>query len=395
MIYGLTYDTDEGKLTSLGVLRKGDKKPNDRQPGPDLGERLRFAGVDPDVEKDWIDVFGTVLVDELDILLPYGDIDGNWQAWRECYVAGGLKYRCDGKNHVLWQDAEGNYHTDPQPCPGAPACEAKPVGRLELIVPRFGRLGTITLTTTSIHDIRNLDGALRATALRIGGLAMLPLRLTRVKRMISTPETSKQNGQEVRTGRRLRRAKWLLHLEPSPEWVRHMLASQSRTPGQLAGGTDVLALQPPADDLDGDDDATDVVAVEVPVAIDTSQAPALEQAPTNGIDAERWTPRIEGCTTVQALEALLGEIEAIDQPNHRDHVRKLAYRRIVAIVAAVLDKLDWRNPDAVEKKLAAAVTKLDPLPGDTPGLNLALDLVEVARQRLAELAPAPEESRAA
>jgi len=409
-IYHITASGDsEGRFPRLGTLRKGQKKPNDRQPGPDLGEQLRFAGVDADVDMDWAEAFGGALVDELDILLPYAGIDDNWQAWREHYGAGSLKYRCDGINHVLWQDDEGNYHTDPKPCPGA-ACLAKPVGRLEIMVPRLGRLGTITLTTTSFHDIRNLDGALRAVAIRLGSLQMLPLRLTRVKRMISMPRTEKgKNGVETRTGR-VRAAKWLLHLEPSPEWVRAMLSVGHRAPGQLPGVIDVRALAAPVDLVDPDDAADDGAAegaasasevVDVdsrvadgattaapPTAAVTATDAALMAATPVGdaaAAAGHWTPCIAACGTVSAVEDLLVEIEAIDQPQHRDNVRRLAYARIVELTAAALDKINWNAGRAViERTLAAAVIKLDPLPADTPGRNLALDKIESARQRLDE-----------
>lgn len=361
-IHGLTYDErSDGRLPRLGVLRKGAPKPNDRQPGRDLGERLRFAGIDEDVQADWVETFGAATVDEVDIVLPYDRVDDCWEAWREAYVAGGLKVRCDGQNHVLWQRPDGTYSTDPVPCPGE-SCDAKPVGRLEVMVPRLARLGTITVTTTSKHDLIALDGSLRALAIRFGSLRGMPLRLTRAQRMIS------KRGED---GRRSRVPTWLLHLEPSPDWVRDMYDRLARTTGPFAleGGARP-ALEAP-EDVDAE---TGEIIDGAAVTSDQDVDDALGRG---------WTERIEACRTTHELDAVIAAAGAIEVDRYRQNVLRLAYRRTAALVAGALDRIDPSKPAAAEKVLSAAAIKLDPLPMDLPEVSAALDKLEDARQRVA------------
>lgn len=343
MIHGLTYAVDgDGRLPHLGVLRKGAPKPNDKQPGRDLGERLRFAGADEDIQADWVAMFGSDLVDEVEIILPYASVDECWQAWRESYVAGGLKVRCDGRQHVLWQRDDGTYSTDPQPCPGE-TCDAKAVGRLEVIVPAFERLGVITVTTTSLNDIRALDGAIRALAVRFvtrGGLAGIPMTLTRIMRPISTPGSG---------GRRKRVPAWLLHLEPSTEWVRHMYALSTRTPGgALTDRSGSAAL---------------------PAPVDTATGEVIDGEVVGEVVDSGWTERIAACITVKDLSILMAtEIEAIKPDAYRQNVRRLAYQRVAALIATAA-------PTMAHTAVKAAGKLLDSIPRDTDGWNTAMDAV--------------------
>ena len=87
---------------------------------------------------------------------------------------------------------------------------------------------------------------------------------------------------------------------------------------------------------------------------------------------------IAAAATVAAVEAATRR-EDFDAAQHQ----VAANARIVAIVNGILDVLDWSTPGAAEKKLALAAPKLDRMPADTPGLNLALDKLNVARDRLA------------
>ncbi len=357
-IYGLTYDdTQDGRLPRLGVLRKGAAKPSERQPGRDLGERLRFVGADDDIQADWREAFSDDLVDQVDIVLPYDRVDDCWEAWRESYVAGGLKVRCDGRNHVLWQRQDGTYSTDPVPCPGE-SCDAKVVGRLEVMVPRLARLGTITVTTTSKHDVRALDGALRALAIRFGSLSGMPLRLSRVLRPIS------KRGDD---GRRSRVPTWLLHLEPSPEWVRDMYTRIGRAPaaGALTTSSDAPALPSPVNIVTGE--VIDGAVVE------------HDDRPVNG-----WTDRVAACATMAQIEELMAGVGAIEPDAYRANVMRLCYRRTAELVAAALRKVKPENRASAERALATAAVKLDPLPVDMPEVSAALDLLESIRQAVAD-----------
>lgn len=394
-----TLTSGSARWPRIGVLRKGGPKPNDKQPGPDLGENFRFTGNDAGVDADWAAVFGTddkgqLLVDGLSIRLPYPTVDANWQAWREHWVAGGLVYRCDGEQHVLWRDQAGQVVTDnPQPCPGR-TCLAKPVGRLEVLVSDLRRMGTVTVQTTSKHDIMNLDGCLRALALAFGDVSRLPLRLSRVSRQISTPAGN---------GQRARREKWLLHLEADPQWVRYMLDAQGQAPAHLLQKVEVLSLPAPDDDdpnaADVDVETGEIIdavamgARDLDVA-DPGSGDDIEPATAPAPDPDHWTPAIMGCKTCRDVQALLPRLAEIEPLQRRENTVRLAYARIVQLASAALDNLDWTKPAAVERRLAEAAIKLDPLPPDTPGWNLAMDKLIAARDRLAEGAGASQKAAA-
>jgi hypothetical protein len=86
-------------------------------------------------------------------------------------------------------------------------------------VPELQRAGVILVTTTSIHDIIELNGNLEAAQALRGDLRGIPFILRRSPRKISTP-----NGD----GKRRRMEKWLLSIEPAPDWVRLQLAAAQR-----------------------------------------------------------------------------------------------------------------------------------------------------------------------
>lgn len=341
--------TGNARYPRLGVLRKGAPKPNDKQPGRDLDQALRFVGIDDDIQASWNGAFGEELLDvELTVRLPYAAVDDVWDAWKEHWVAGGLQYRCNGLEHVLRLDpATGEYLTDPVPCPGA-SCSAVPVGRLEVIIPALERMGTVTILTTSIHDIKNIDNALRIIAIQLGDLRAVPLRLCRVPRPISTP------GNGAEKGKRVRRVKWLLHIEPSPEWVALMIPRNS-APALTAGG--LAQLPAPGDDEDEG---------EALLLSDVSTAPG-------------FTERIDACATLRELMALWPDIEAIDEASRKGNTIALYWRRFVTIV----DRTASSANAADLERLARALVNV---PEGTDGLQDARAHLGVRRDELAEVA---------
>ncbi len=371
-IHGLT--TGAPRWPRLGVLRKGDEKPNDRQPGKDLEKDLRFVGADPGVEHDFAEALGGLRVPELVVRLPYAAVDDCWQNWNEEWVAGGLVCRCDGRSHVLWRQPNGEYSTDPVPCPGRPQCSATPVGRLEVLVPDLERMGTVTVLTTSRHDIANIDGCLRALALAFGDLTYVPLRLSRVPRSISTPETEKQNGRMVRTGKRLRRVKWLLHLEAAPEWVRHMIDARGRAPLELTAG-EVRSLPAPVGGATGFDPSTDIDVVD---PYDGGERiDDAEMAPGDPPEPDHWTPEIAAAVTVQQVSGILARAQNIEPLPKRENVQRLCYRRTVEIVRG---SLVLGMPVEMLRRAEQIIASL---PDDTTGRNEALDLIIDYQNKLA------------
>jgi hypothetical protein len=362
-IHGITGEL--ARYPRLGKIRKGGPKTTKTRAdgrevevvGRDLGERLRFASEDPDLEREWVAAFGSLTIEELTVLLPYATVGECWQAWREEYTASALKARCDGRQHVLWLDPKtGDYSDTPKPCPGA-SCQAKETGRLELLVLGFPRLGTVTLETHSLNDIANLDGCLRMLALQAGDLTQIPLRLCRIQRNISRPKIV--DGK--RTGERYRSPEWLLHIEPSPAWVQQRLAAQRQQIDRLITGTATMALPGT-----GNEDAIEA----------DYRTPSAAEVEAH--DAS-FTDRIAACTLVMDVEALLEQIAGIENEYRRQNATHLAYARIVELATPMI-------PEASAEKLAKISSKLDALPDSTPGLNQARDLVIARDQALKERA---------
>ena len=216
-ILGLTDQT--AKLPIIGVLRKGDIKTSKNKPGKDL-EYFRFTSDDTEAVSDFFDSYG-LKPTRINVFLPHDHALENMDSWKEDWVAGGLVHRCDGEFTVLNRTQEGRYSTRPVACPG----NCKPVGRLSVIVQELGRLATVTSLTTSIHDIINLTSQLKTYENLLGSLRGVPFVLTRSEKEISTPEMVKKGNDYVRTGKRLRRKKWLLSIETSPQYTKLKLSS--------------------------------------------------------------------------------------------------------------------------------------------------------------------------
>lgn len=218
--------TDRGvAFPQIGNIRKGAKKePN--KPGADLQYfRVEFD----ERETRAIAKFKSLYPDEkptaMTVLLPFDQIERVWNPWREAYVAGALLHRCDGEfvNYAInpqtgevivknGADANGqpvkcNLQNDPDK-----RKRCKPTGRLHVIVPELERLAYLVVHTTSIHDIANISNRLAAIKeINAGHIVGIPIVMYRKPVRISTP-----TGEN---GKRERRVKYLIDLEPDPEWV--------------------------------------------------------------------------------------------------------------------------------------------------------------------------------
>lgn len=216
--------TDRGaSFPRIGTLRKGAPKEGNR-PGADL-HHFRFDSDDAAATAAFADAYG----DEpnyISVYLPYATTGENFEAWQEEWSAASLKHRCDGVTCQRWLMPDGKYSTDPKPCPG----NCKPAGRLMVIVPELKRFAYVTVLTTSIHDIMELQANLEATEALRGDLRGIPFILVRKPRQISTPRTD---------GKRARVEKWLLSIEPAPAWVGLQLQAMERA---ALPGTNVKLL---------------------------------------------------------------------------------------------------------------------------------------------------------
>lgn len=233
------------RFPSLGILRKGAPKTEANKPGRDL-QFFRFSNPSrPELEVLFRELYGERPA-ELHVYLPGRTLDDNYQYFMEEWVAGGLMHRCDGEHMTHWRTPNGQYSSEPLPCPYAtgdktrtarnPGC--KPVGRLRVLLPEFldnGLVGDITVLTGSWHDIQNILNSLMATEAQRAnhpmGLRGIEFILRRHKAMISTP------GQD---GKRARREKWLTSIEPAQEWVMLQIKAARDVQYLTAGAT--LAL---------------------------------------------------------------------------------------------------------------------------------------------------------
>lgn len=221
--------TDRGaQLPRLGILRKGGPKVSERQPGRDLNDHFRFECDDAAAVADFTHAYSDK-PNGIRVMFYYASVSENFETWQEHHSAGALKHRCDGQTCVLWLDKDGRYQHDPIPCPSIelkrqnPQIDKKhlcrPVGRLKVVIPELRRMAYVLVPTTSINDILELQSNLEAAQALRGDLRGIPFILSRRPRKVSTPG---ENGQ------RARREKWLLSIEPAPDWVRLQLVAMER-----------------------------------------------------------------------------------------------------------------------------------------------------------------------
>jgi hypothetical protein len=231
---GIKGLTDRGlAFPAIGSIRKGAKKTEANKPGGDLKYfRVEFDERETESAEIFRKIYGNQPT-EINILLPFNEIDKVWDAWHEAYTAGRMVARSDGEFLTYLLDVEtgevrvlGGHPKTPHPADGIVGyykdskgsrqpIKLKPVGRMKVVIPELKRLAYLTLHTTSIHDIMNLSSQLEAIrVMNSGRIAGVPLILRRRPKMISTPAPD---------GQRVRREKWLLSIEADPQWVKAKL----------------------------------------------------------------------------------------------------------------------------------------------------------------------------
>jgi len=317
MIIGLT-DNVRPAFPNIGTLRKGaPRKEGDNRPGADL-KTFRFTSDRPEVQVAFEAAYGSAEPAVLHCYLPQPGIEDNWEAWCEEWGKSGLLHRCDGEMMMRWRTPDGEISNDPRPCPyhtdekkrtkDQPGC--KPVGRLSVILPEMvqaGYVGYVTLLTGAKNDILSITACLQeASARRNGhpkGLQGILWVLRRQLVQISTPTPD---------GKRVRRGKWLIRIEPAAEWVQYELATaRAEALGQLPATT---ATAQQVDTTTGEiiarpngDDDEDVIGGEVeptPVT-ETPAAPEPKPKPV-------WPPSEQNRYAAGLRKRTLGQREAAD-----------------------------------------------------------------------------------
>ena len=99
-IKGLTdRPVGDRAFPQIGTIRKGAPKQANR-PGKDLNHfRVEFTQGEEETAKHFHELYGDEPRD-INIILPFDEIDRVWEAWNEAYLAGALIHRCDGENIV-------------------------------------------------------------------------------------------------------------------------------------------------------------------------------------------------------------------------------------------------------------------------------------------------------
>lgn len=282
--------TDRGaQFPRIGILRKGAAKPNENRPGADLKDHFRFDTQDDEAARVFHQVYGD-RPNNIRVHLQFATTAENFETWQEHHRAGALEHRCDGQTAHLWLGEDGLYHHDPIPCPSIarkaenPNIDKKhlcrPVGRLKVIIPELARFAYVLVPTTSINDILELQANLEAAEAMRGDLRGIPFILSRRPRQVSTPSEN---------GKRARREKWLLSIEPSPEWVRLQIATMAQAALPGAVNTPVLP-EPGASYYDPD---TGEIYDDEPIEYEAEEAPQPATPPTK---RERMLQRIAELT---------------------------------------------------------------------------------------------------
>ena len=212
-IRGLT--DREASFPQIGVIHKGDVK-GERGPGRDL-TWFRFDSKDTEATQAFYAAYGPEPT-AFNAFVPYSSTEKNFEAWQEEWTASSLRHRCDGKYVTILLLPNGKYKI-PEPgerilCPG----NCRPVGRLKVIIPELKRFASVSLQTTSVHDISEITSNLRAIEDARGSLLGVPLIVRRVVREITVP------GKD---GAKRRRPASLVHIEARPDWVQKQLAAMA------------------------------------------------------------------------------------------------------------------------------------------------------------------------
>lgn len=327
---------EQGKFPVIGKLRKGAPKQTNGNGKEVMGKDLnhfRFDTQDAKAATDFAAQYGEEPT-AINGYLPFASLDENFSAWMEEYSAGGLQRRCDGENQIFSRDDKGKASHAPKPCEKLcnRSCGCKQVGRLTLIVPELMRLASVTVETHSVYDIVGLTQNLQAAHIACGRLQSIPFVLSRREQEISTPGES---------GKRVRRKKSLLFIEPNPEYVqRKLIAMRTEAFALLPGPTGAASNQPTNGtvievdyaEID-DDDANPPSEAEI-----NERVRLLEKFDTMGLlyyrSEESWAAKlpkiVEHVTTgaTQKLEDLtIGEISKLIaglEAQMRTEYRKLA-----------------------------------------------------------------------
>ena len=253
-------DRDNRRLNRLGIIRLGHKEERRRPDGSTYTYPVQddhFLLHDASDVAEFYHKKGIDEVRELDVLLPYPDIDRNFPTWYQVWAGGVLVCQGDGeyvehatpftcaisqKGGVSVRNAPGDTlvangvalvpfdwngdhfgEGDHVPCPGATggayphckACKLSSVLKVMMADPDLFRFGYYQISTGSGQNYDTIMGTLEAMpADRVNGV---PFKLSLVERQTSFQDTD---------GQRKKTTKWFLQLEPDRDITRKLYRRQ-------------------------------------------------------------------------------------------------------------------------------------------------------------------------
>lgn len=310
-------DRTRRSLPRLGIIRLGIQVPNKRGNGTHPEQAGRFVLRDaPEVEAFYADQ-GIEEVRELDVLLPFKDIDSNFTAFYQVWAGGVLVCKGDGEYvqyatpFTVTHDKKGTHvynapgdtrvndgvaqvdfdwngehfaAGDFVPCPGkrrdfyphCKACRLNCILKVSMADENLFRFGYYQISTQGQRNHDTIMGTLEMMPTnRVNGI---PFKLRMIQAQTTFQDT---DGQRKKTKR------WFLQLEPDPTITRQLYR---RAVSQMIGAPQEQETLPElVDGIDWDEDVYDAdppapppfaeVQIVEPAPEDTKAAPPIELVP--------------------------------------------------------------------------------------------------------------------
>lgn len=236
-IIGLTntQQTSGHGLPQIAKLYKGDAKREMTKNGRTyevVGKDLDYFRVEFEPQFEHLrdlftELYGDKPTEFEPVFFAGATVDEVFGTWKEEWSATGLLHRCDGAYQVNHYNPQtGYYSTAKIECAtvSGQGCACKQTGRLNLLLPQFievaGILGTVSVSTHSLHDILTVHRYLASIERMYGTLAGVPFRFGRSPRELSAPKTTKQG---ERTGERMKITKSLFYIHVTSDFTQERL----------------------------------------------------------------------------------------------------------------------------------------------------------------------------
>jgi hypothetical protein len=167
--------SDKRRLPRLGAIRLGIKKITTS--GKEYPSEVDYFVVPDEVKK----VYGDKPT-ELDVMLPLNELSAVFPcAYKHYGSSRGLK--CTGDGEIAWRVNEQTKEMEEVkcPCPLLDEKKCQKSGTLNVILPKINVGGVYQVRTGSFHSIIDINSGIDYVAAIVGRVAMIPLKLRRVK----------------------------------------------------------------------------------------------------------------------------------------------------------------------------------------------------------------------